>query len=241
MSAIQSTPTPPPPGRSKTGSHVAIAAIAAFALLLLFVIFYRGDRPGEEAIERDRTAMEEQRRTDGDEGARAEAEESTHEIPELEEQPTGLRADPRTQSPENARGQEPSAANLRNRNPKTDLVRPGLGLGAKPAEVKLSRAGAGAGAPTRTIGEEEIRRVVGANERDVKTCFENLTRTQKIEVKLKVIPSGAVADASVKNPLPTEETDCIENKARSWKFKAPGGEETQDITVPFVVISSATG
>lgn len=237
MSATQSSATPPsapPPSSRKTGSHVALAAIAAFALLLLFVIFYRGDRPGEPPILPERTAME--RLPGGDEGARVESD-PTHEIPALQEEPTGLRPDPRTEDPERARGAEPSAANLRNPRPKADLDRPGLALGAKPAEVKLSRAGAGAGAPTRAIGEEEIRRVVGANERDVKTCFENLTRTQKIEVKLKVIPSGAVAAASVKNPLPTEETDCIENKARSWKFKAPGGEETQDITVPFVVIS----
>jgi hypothetical protein len=238
------------PPRRGHGTHIAIAAIAAFALLLVFVLFYRGDRPTDEplAMSAEEEASLRSPIRGPDEAQIGPAPEDQLDDAGSTSGPGALQLTPDEAQAEGIRSaprNEPSARLPRQKRPRTDLSRPELELGGKPAELQLGRQAAVAREKDigRMISAEEIRRVVGENERDVKNCLENLStgrsvaQSKKIEVELKVVPSGAVADASVKNVIRSAESDCIETKAKNWRFKETGGEISQQVTVPFVVVS----
>jgi len=223
--------------RISHGTHIAIGAIAVFALLLFFVLFYHGDRPRDAPLPLN---AEEQAALEPPQAA------ALPEAPPLAEPAES--AESAEQDNNEASNALPSAQHIPKKKLRTKSGRSALELGAKPPEapisVPLARATPDLKDTGRPIGAEEIRRVVGENERDVKSCYRDkpvparvATKSKKIEVWLKVDPSGEVAAASVRNALPSDESACIETKAKSWRFKAPGGEAPQEVTVPFVVVS----
>jgi hypothetical protein len=128
--------------------------------------------------------------------------------------------------------------------PRPDLERPALDLGKKPVTAMPAQgSGARDARAGRAITPDEIRAVVGRNESEVKSCYRGLpavtagtNRSKKLEVALTVEPSGQVSHATVRASGPSPESDCIRNKARGWKFSPPGGELSQEIVVPFVIV-----
>lgn len=217
----------------RPGKYVAIAAIAAFLLLLSLTLLIRGDRPTTDPLEETWTAE-----ALTNEGAVDPALAPDGVIPNASGRPV-----PEDRLLPSER--DPKAGNtprLRKgpRLPKRDLDRPKLSV-KKPPEAKAYTTNASAlDAAGTTIDPEEIRRVVGENERDVKTCWEEEAegreRSKKIEVALSVEPSGEVASARVKNVTRSEASECIATKAKGWKFNAPGGRERQEVVIPFVVV-----
>src|SRR5262245_17462000 len=137
--------------RRSHGSHLAIAAIAAFLLLLVFVLFYRGDRPPTD--EPLPMSAEEQAAARGPIPA---SEPPASELPGIEPWTPDEGARATAES-------EPTASLPRQKRPRADLRRPNdLDLGPKPAEQPIAgRSPSAARAAGRAISADEIRRVVG--------------------------------------------------------------------------------
>jgi hypothetical protein len=218
----------------RPGKYVAIAGIAAFLLLLSLTLLIRGDRPTTEPLEQTWTA--EALRHEG-------AVDPVLAPSEVIPGPAGTtpgRSDRLLPSERDPKAGNTPRLRKGPRIPKRDLQRPKLSLGKKPREAPAYSGNASdLDTAISTIDPAEIRRVVGENERDVKTCWEEEAdgdRSKKIEVALSVKPSGEVASARVKNVLRSEASECIATKAKGWKFNAPGGRQRQEVVIPFVVV-----
>lgn len=220
--------------KERSGKHVAIGAVAATLLLLSFVLWMRSDRPIDQPLEETWTAEALPNNEGAVDPALAPAgvETGAKGLPVPADRLLPSDRDPKAgNTPRLRKGP---------RIPKRDLNRPRLSLGRKPGEAPALRGATLAEVTGTSIDEEEIRRVVGENERDVKTCWEEEAKSQerskKIEVALSVKPSGEVAKAQVRNVVRSEASDCIATKAKGWKFNAPGGRERQEVVIPFVVV-----
>jgi hypothetical protein len=90
--------------------------------------------------------------------------------------------------------------------------------------------------PKHQISPDQVRRVVGKNERDVATCYEGRKpNSEKVQVKLVIEPSGQVSDVAIPGVSP-DISECLAVKIRAWKFPSFGGDTAQRIVVPVVVV-----
>jgi len=100
--------------------------------------------------------------------------------------------------------------------------------------------------PPGPLTAEQVQTGAGERRRDVASCYASDKEAKdgaKVELALVVEPSGRVTDASVfsARPLGRARTDCIELKARAWRFPAPGGAVAQELRIPFVVVPGSGG
>jgi hypothetical protein len=94
------------------------------------------------------------------------------------------------------------------------------------------------------LSAEQVRASVTLRKWDVASCYPQDTRgagPQKIELALLLEPDGRVAEANVTGGRRGFRTqaECIELKARSWRFPAVTGDGMQELRIPFVVVPGA--
>lgn len=91
-----------------------------------------------------------------------------------------------------------------------------------------------------TIDKEAIRRVIRANERIIRTCYEReLNRTPdlvgKLTIEFDIGEKGVVLRAAVKvNELGNRAVaDCLTSRLKTWRFPEPPTNEVVTVAYPF--------
>lgn len=112
------------------------------------------------------------------------------------------------------------------------------GLGTK-AGTKIVTGGSGESF-SGTIDREAIRRVLKANERTIKTCYERqLNRNPDLFGKLiltwDIADGGRVASVRVgSNELGSAEVaNCIMDRLKTWKFPDPPANQVVEVSYPW--------
>ncbi|CAN5485242.1 hypothetical protein BH10BDE1_BH10BDE1_24980 [soil metagenome] len=112
------------------------------------------------------------------------------------------------------------------------------GLGGR-IGVKVIPGGEGE-AFSGTIDKEAIRRVIRANERIIRTCYEReLNRTPdlvgKLTIEFDIGEKGVVLRAAVKvNELGNRAVaDCLTSRLKTWRFPEPPTNEVVTVAYPF--------
>jgi outer membrane biosynthesis protein TonB len=113
------------------------------------------------------------------------------------------------------------------------------GLGAKKNASLI--AGDDQATFSGTIDKEAIRRVVQANLKQIKACYERgLNRDPslygKIVIQWTIGPGGRVLEAGIKNTTmnSAEVESCAVARLRTWKFPEPPAGEVAVVSYPFV-------
>jgi outer membrane biosynthesis protein TonB len=112
------------------------------------------------------------------------------------------------------------------------------GLGGR-VGVKVVPGGEGE-AFSGTIDKEAIRRVIRANERIIRTCYEReLNRTPdlvgKLTIEFDIGEKGVVLRAAVKvNELGNRNVaECLTSRLKTWRFPEPPTNEVVTVAYPF--------
>lgn len=118
----------------------------------------------------------------------------------------------------------------------------GYGTGSLGAKKNASIVAGGEDAIfTGSIDKEAIRRVVLANLKQIKACYEKgLNRDPslygKIVIQWTIGPGGRVTEARTKSTTmnSSEVENCAVARLRTWKFPEPPAGELADVAYPFV-------
>jgi TonB family protein len=112
-------------------------------------------------------------------------------------------------------------------------------LGAKKNATIL--AGGDDATFTGGIDKEAIRRVVHANLKQIKACYDKGLNKDpglygKITIQWTIGPGGRVLEAGVKSSTMnnSEVENCAVSRLRTWKFPEPPANEVAVVSYPFV-------
>ena len=94
---------------------------------------------------------------------------------------------------------------------------------------------------TGTIDRDAIRRVVQANIKQIKACYERALNKDpglygKISIQWTIGPGGRVLEASTKTTTMNspEVENCAVNRLKTWKFPEPPADQVAVVSYPFV-------